>query len=59
MMTEATKGRQIHTRWVQTEKGPDEILMEMFVGEGKDEVKMMEITSRRKKQGALRPGRVG
>jgi len=52
-ITEATKGTQIHTRWVQTEKGPDEILMEMFTGEGKDEVKMMEITSKRNKQRAV------
>jgi hypothetical protein len=49
MMTEATKGTQLHTRWVQTQKGPDEILMEMFTGEGKDEVKKMEVTSTRKK----------
>ncbi len=49
MMTEATKGTQIHTRWVQTEKGPDEMLLEMYTGEGKDEVKMMEISSKRRK----------
>ncbi|MEK7469922.1 MAG: DUF1579 family protein [Planctomycetota bacterium] len=49
MMIEATNGSEIHTRWVQTEKGPDEILMEMYTGEGKDEVKKMEIASRRKK----------
>ncbi len=48
-MTEATKGTQIHTRWVQPEKGSDEILMEVFTGEGSDEVKMMEIASKRKK----------
>lgn len=36
----------------QTAEGfetPDEIVMGMFVGEGKDEVKQMEISSRRKR----------
>lgn len=48
-MTVAGKDTPMKTRWVQTEKGPDEIVMEMYKGEGKDEVKMMEVVSRRKK----------
>jgi len=47
-MTVAGRDKPMPTRWVQTEKGPDEILMEMFRGEGKEEVKMMEVVSRRR-----------